>query len=194
MPGPALVAFSLGWLSCSELTPRNTPLPSAAEGEYHIWTGWNRGQWANWDRSKPVPGQPSPAEGWVCCKDTWFQHITSTHSYRGRAWLCDLIQHPKMMMVHPKCSFCEVLPRLPSAPSLIKAVCPARVIRRKVCAGFCRDGPREPCGQADRERRLQYVQTIYQTSRKNQHCRPIVTKKTPKPRLGNSYLKILNVK
>lgn len=33
MPGPALMAFFLGWLSFSELTPRNTPLPNTAEGD-----------------------------------------------------------------------------------------------------------------------------------------------------------------
>jgi len=30
MPGPALMAFFLGWLSRSELMPRSTPLPNTA--------------------------------------------------------------------------------------------------------------------------------------------------------------------
>lgn len=108
-----------------------------------------------------------------CCQDTWIQHIMSTHSYHGHAWLCDLIQHPKMVMGHPKSSFCEVS----SAPSLVKALCPARVTGHKVCAGFCRDRPRGSCDQEDWERRLQYVQTIHQTSGKNQHCHPIFPNK-----------------
>lgn len=153
MPGPALVAFSLGWLSCSELTPRNTPFPSAAEGEYHIWTGWSRG-WCEPTGTEVSLGSLLLQKG-DCCQDMWVQHIMFTHSYRGHAWLCDLIKHPKTVMVHPKCSFCEVPPRLPSAPSPVEALCSARVNGSKVCAGFFRDGPRGSCGQEDLERRLQ---------------------------------------